>query len=93
MCDQPTKRRVFYSGRVQGVGFRWTVEKFTRQLPVTGFVRNLSDGRVELVASANVETLDLLQAQIARHFEANITAADSESFESPEAFSDFRIRS
>jgi hypothetical protein len=40
-----------------------------------------------------VETLDLLQAQIARHFEANITAADSESFESPEAFSDFRIRS
>ncbi len=41
---------VFFSGTVQGVGFRYTVEKMARRYEVTGFVRNLPDGRVEVVA-------------------------------------------
>ena len=41
---------VFFSGTVQGVGFRFTVERISRHFNVTGFVRNLADGRVELVA-------------------------------------------
>jgi acylphosphatase len=41
---------VFYSGRVQGVGFRATVRYLARGYDVTGTVRNLPDGRVELVA-------------------------------------------
>jgi acylphosphatase len=41
---------VFYSGRVQGVGFRVTVRQIARGFDVTGAVRNLSDGRVELIA-------------------------------------------
>ena len=92
MSEESTTRRVLFSGRVQGVGFRWTVEKLARRMPVTGFVRNLSDGRVELVASGTVETLDNLHAEISAHFAANITSVDSESFESPEEFSGFRIR-
>jgi len=46
----PIRRRVYYSGDVQGVGFRYTARSLGRQREVTGFVRNVSDGRVELVA-------------------------------------------
>ncbi len=41
---------VLYSGRVQGVGFRATVRHLARGYDVTGTVRNLPDGRVEVVA-------------------------------------------
>jgi acylphosphatase len=43
-------RQVFYSGRVQGVGFRYTVKRIAGGFEVTGWVRNLPDGRVELQA-------------------------------------------
>ena len=43
------RTHVYYSGQVQGVGFRYTVERLARGQAVTGFVRNLRDGRVELV--------------------------------------------
>jgi acylphosphatase len=42
--------QVFFSGIVQGVGFRFTAERLARRFPVTGFVRNLDDGRMEVVA-------------------------------------------
>jgi len=48
---------VFYSGRVQGVGFRATVRYVARGYDVTGTVRNLPDGRVELVAEGMKEEL------------------------------------
>lgn len=44
------RRTVLFSGRVQGVGFRQTTCRIARGFPVTGFVRNLADGRVEAVA-------------------------------------------
>ncbi len=40
---------VFYSGQVQGVGFRYTARALAGRFEVSGFVRNLADGRVELV--------------------------------------------
>ena len=40
--------QVFYAGHVQGVGFRWTVRDTAKGFDVTGWVRNLPDGRVEL---------------------------------------------
>ena len=45
-----TRRHCYFSGRVQGVGFRYTSRNIAINYDVTGFVRNLPDGRVELVA-------------------------------------------
>ena len=49
---------VFYSGRVQGVGFRYAVKSLTPGFEVTGTIRNLADGRVELVAEGEHAELD-----------------------------------
>ncbi len=55
---------VFYSGRVQGVGFRYTVKCLTPGFEVTGAVRNLPDGRVELIAEGTREELDAFRQAI-----------------------------
>ncbi len=58
-------RRVLYSGRVQGVGFRYTARRIAQQHAVTGFVRNLDDGRVELVAEGTKGAIDGALAEVA----------------------------
>jgi len=55
---------VFYSGRVQGVGFRYTVKSITTGFEVTGTVRNLDDGRVEVYAIGTREQLDTLAGHL-----------------------------
>ena len=47
----------YFKGTVQGVGFRYMTERLATRLPVSGFVRNLSDGRVELVAEGEENNL------------------------------------
>src|SRR5207253_1963303 len=53
-----TGRHVFFEGRVQGVGFRWTVKNLARGYDVTGWVKNLPDGRVEMQASGETGEVD-----------------------------------
>ena len=44
------RRRIYYSGRVQGVGFRFSTQRLASGFAVAGSVKNLRDGRVEVVA-------------------------------------------
>jgi acylphosphatase len=46
-------KQVLYSGRVQGVGFRFTTRQIASGYDITGWVKNLPDGRVELQAMAS----------------------------------------
>ncbi len=52
------RAHVFYSGQVQGVGFRVTAEETAHRFDVVGWVKNLRDRRVELVAEAEEQTLE-----------------------------------
>jgi acylphosphatase len=54
------QREVYYAGRVQGVGFRYTVRSLAAGFNVTGFVRNLPDGRVHLTVEGAAEEVDAL---------------------------------
>ena len=55
-----TQVHLFISGRVQGVGFRQFVKSYARTLKLSGFTRNLLDGRVEVVAVGDKERLTRL---------------------------------
>jgi len=58
-----TARHVFYEGRVQGIGFRYTARQLATGFDVTGWVRNLPDGRVEMLAAGASDELEaFLQA-------------------------------
>ena len=67
------QREVYYAGQVQGVGFRYTVRSLALRFDVTGFVRNLPDGRVHLVvegAGDDIGTLlDEIKAEMSRYVE------------------------
>ena len=64
--------QVHYEGRVQGVGFRWTVKDLSREFDIAGTVKNLPDGRVEVVAQGD-ETDEFInairQSALAGHIE------------------------
>ena len=59
-----SRLHIFYSGRVQGIGFRYTVKSLVSEFEVTGTIRNLSDGRVELVAEGTKEELESFRRAI-----------------------------
>jgi acylphosphatase len=56
--------QVIYSGRVQGVGFRYTAKMTARGFDVTGTVQNLSDGTVELIAEGGRQELEAFRDAI-----------------------------
>jgi acylphosphatase len=51
------RSRIVYSGRVQGVGFRWNVRDVIKHLNLTGTVQNLVDGTVEVVLEGDLEEI------------------------------------
>ena len=55
---------IFYSGHVQGVGFRYTTKTVAAGFEVAGSVRNLPDGRVELIAEGERAELEAFRAAI-----------------------------
>lgn len=66
-------KQVFYEGRVQGVGFRYSVKQLASGFEVRGWVRNLPDGRVELQIAGDREELDaFLKAIRESHLNGNI---------------------
>jgi len=66
MLEMRVARRFLVSGRVQGVGFRYFTQDIAEREGLTGLVRNLSDGRVEVVAEGDEPSLTRLEAALRR---------------------------
>ena len=92
----PTKSlRVIYSGRVQGVGFRWTTKRIASRYAVEGYVRNLSDGTVELRVQGASDQVDSFLNEIhgeSGRFTGNITEFTSDPVDFDDGFSGFSQR-
>jgi len=72
------RRRVLYSGRVQGVGFRLISQGLARELGVSGSVRNLADGRVELIAQGDAEVVSSYLRAVSRELAEKIRSVHVE---------------
>jgi acylphosphatase len=87
----PRERRVVhFRGRVQGVGFRYTTVRIAAEFAVAGYVQNLPDGRVLVVAEGRSDELDQfldkLKAEMGSyvrdaHIATNAASGEFESFE------------
>ena len=86
------RRDVYYSGRVQGVGFRYTVASIARDYEVTGYVRNLRDGRVELVVEGAMPEIEHLLAAIADRMSGYIRGTEVKEPFPTGQFREFDIR-
>ena len=86
------RRTYTFGGHVQGVGFRYTAQHLARNHPVTGFVRNLPDGRVELVAEGEAKDLDALVSAIQRQMEGFVRRTDVSEGKATGEFTGFSIR-
>lgn len=74
---------VFFSGTVQGVGFRYTVQRQAERFKaITGWVRNLSDGRVEFTAEGSADELESFLSVIQNEMSGYIDTYDR-SWEAP----------
>jgi acylphosphatase len=75
---------VLYSGRVQGVGFRYTAKTVATGFEVTGIVRNLADGRVELIAEGLKDELEGFQQAIRESGLGSLIAREDVTWEAAE---------
>jgi len=86
------RREILYRGYVQGVGFRYTVQRIARGFAATGFVRNLRDGRVQLVAEGSADVLDDFRAAVADAMGDYIHHSEAETSPATGEFTGFDIR-
>ncbi|MBB73373.1 MAG: acylphosphatase [Planctomycetaceae bacterium] len=81
-----------FIGHVQGVGFRYNTQRLADDLPITGFVRNLADGRVEVVAEGATTDLDSFCAKIEHAMSGHIQKVQIDRGLATGEFSSFQIR-
>ena len=86
------RRQVHYRGQVQGVGFRFTARQTAQSFAVTGFVRNLPDGRVELIAEGEPAELDKFLSELAASMRGYIRDTETRQLPATAEFDSFEIR-
>ena len=85
--------QVFYEGHVQGVGFRWTVRHIAKGFDVTGWVRNLLDGRVEMQVNGDAnEVRAFLDGIVQSEVGSFIRKQTENKLEKPVEANGFEIR-
>jgi acylphosphatase len=89
ILDPPV--RVIFSGRVQGVGFRWTCQRIAKRHPVSGTVKNLADGTVELFADGNQQSVIAFLVEINSKMSGNIREQNITPVRDQVTFEGFKI--
>ena len=85
------RKRYLFSGQVQGVGFRETTRRIAGRHAVAGIVRNLNDGRVELVADGEPEAMGAFVQEIQEAMADYIRDTAAETIMPNEPMAGFRV--
>lgn len=91
-AENRVRREVHYEGLVQGVGFRYTARAIAARHAVSGFVRNLADGRVHLVVEGAPADVQRFLAELQERMDRFIEHASQREAPATGEFSDFSIR-
>ena len=86
------RQMCYFTGRVQGVGFRYTVQNLALQYNVHGFVRNTPDGRVELVMEGPEGEMNNLIDDVAQKMNGYIKRVDKSTAPATGEFKQFYIK-
>ena len=84
-------QHIIFTGSVQGVGFRYTAYNIAHRHRLTGFVRNLPDGTVEMLAQGQPEDIDDCIRDIKRSFAGYIRETRFEEIDPDPRYKDFKI--
>lgn len=84
-------KHIIFTGRVQGVGFRFTAYHIANRYKLTGFVRNVMDGTVEMLAQGRPEDIDNCIQDIENSFTGYIRETNIEETTFDPQYSEFRI--
>lgn len=84
-------RQIIFFGRVQGVGFRFTALRTANRCELVGWVRNLPDGSVEMLAQGRKADIEQCLAEIKDYFSGYITEIKTDEVPTNPAYNDFRI--
>ncbi|MCP4082453.1 MAG: acylphosphatase [Planctomycetaceae bacterium] len=82
---------VFFTGQVQGVGFRYTAIQCSKQHPITGWIQNLSDGRVQLLAEGKPRELQIFVDELCLATHGNVNGLEIQREQPSGEFHDFRV--
>ena len=83
---------VFFSGHVQGVGFRYTVLQVAKEFEVAGFVSNLADGRVQLDAEGAVDDVSAFISAVEDRMHGYVRKIERSARRRPPQFRGFTIK-
>jgi len=82
---------VFFTGRVQGVGFRWSAHKVAQGFPVRGFVKNLPDGRVQMVVEGEMSAARSFLAAVQERMATCVESCEITEKQGPPKFTEFSL--
>ncbi|HOY09203.1 MAG TPA: acylphosphatase [Candidatus Omnitrophota bacterium] len=89
--ERLVQAHIFYSGIVQGVGFRYTVRGYASRLGLQGWVRNLHDGRVEILVEGYPAGVENLMMEVEEYFSESISKRELFYGDPAGEFHNFRI--
>ncbi len=85
-------RKFYISGEVQGVGYRFFAQRSSARHQVRGYIKNLSDGRVEVLAEGAAAAVDAFRQDLAAGpLHARVTGLEELVLEPTKLYSTFRI--